>query len=397
MVDASSSPAPWPVGSRHRVTVLDVAFGGDGVARLDGFVIFVPFVAIGEEVEVELTEVKKSYARARLLAVLRPAAVRTTPACPYFGECGGCQYQHLDYAEQLRLKQHQITELLQRIGGVPAEVVQPIIGCPSTYGYRNRLMLRSQWNKTEQRLRVGFLRAESRLVVDVDDCAIAEPVLRAQIAGVRANPPPRGGLKVVLRCLPDDWEVPRDSFFQNNYHLLPALVDCVRDRLADSGAQWLIDAYCGVGFFAIELAGCVRGFVGVECDGPAIHAARRNAERRGLTTGEFVVGQSELLLPDLLRRYPAAETAVILDPPRVGCRPEAIAGLRALAPRQVLYVSCHPATLARDLNAFCADGVYEVVRVTPLDMFPQTQHVECVVDLRRRAGVPADNLLANPE
>jgi tRNA/tmRNA/rRNA uracil-C5-methylase (TrmA/RlmC/RlmD family) len=253
-------------------------------------------------------------------------------------------------------------------------------------------MVRSQWNKAEQRLVVGFLRGDSRLVVDVESCAIADPRLVMQLREVRAHPPPRGGLKVALRVLPEGWEVPPDSFFQNNFLLLPALENVVRERLAAGGVRWLVDAYCGVGFFAIAMATAVEGFVGVECDALAIKAARRNAATRGVTNGEFVSGDAAACLPDLLTRFPAAETAVIIDPPRVGCHPEAVRQLRAAGPAQVLYVSCHPATLARDLNALCADGVYEVVRVTPLDMFPQTQHVECVTDLRRRRSCGTDNL-----
>ncbi len=392
MTEAALPAGSWTVGSRHIVTVGDVAFGGEGVARLDGFVLFVPFVVSGEEVEVELTEVKKHYGRARLLRVLRPAAQRVTPVCPWFGVCGGCQYQHIAYGEQLRIKHRQVADLLERIGKWPSAVVDPVIPCPRPYGYRNRLMVRSQWNGAEQRLMIGFLRADSRWVVDVDSCAIADPLLQEQLLEVRAHPPPRGGLKVVLRRMPEGWEVPPDSFFQNNFHLLPALVGAVRLRLAASGVRWLVDAYCGVGFFAIELAGVVQGFVGVECDALAVRAARQNAARRGVANGEFVIGDAAECLGGLSARFPPDQTAVIIDPPRVGCRPEAIRRLRSIGPAQILYVSCHPATLARDLNALCAGGVYEVVQVTPLDMFPQTQHVECVTDLRRRRRAGPDSL-----
>lgn len=374
--------APPPAGSRHRVLVTDLAFGGEGVARVGGFVVFVPFVLPGEEVEVELIEVRKQFGRGRCLRVLRASPDREAPRCPQFGECGGCQYQHLEYGAQLRLKHRQVVELLRRIGRLPGEVVRPVIPCPQPYGYRNRVMVRSQWNKAEQRLLLGFLRHDSRLLVEVAECAIAEPGINERLREVRAHPPPRGGLKVVLRILPEGWVVPPDSFFQNNFVLLPRLVTAVRDRIVGSGVRHLIDAYCGVGFFGLELASSVVSFLGVECDVSAIRAARQNAIARGVGNGEFVAGDAEQELPELLARFPAGETAVLLDPPRVGCRPAAVAQLRAAQPRQVLYVSCHPATLARDLNALCGDGVYEVVDVTPLDMFPQTQHVECVADVR---------------
>ena len=358
---------------------------------MESFVVFVPLVLVGEEVEAEITEVKKQFARARLLGVRRASPERVTPPCPHFGVCGGCQYQHVDYAAQLRLKERQIRELLQRLGGINGEVVQPMIPCPQPYGYRNRLLIRSQWNKREQRLMIGFLGQDNRFVVDLEACAIAEPALNQEIRHVRAHPPPRGGLKVQLRIQPEGWVVPRDSFFQNNFFLLPGLVATVRERLQDSGVRHLVDAYCGVGFFGLELAGLVESFVGVEYDRLAVAAARQNAQQRGIANGEFVAGDAVALLPELLARFRPERTAVVLDPPRVGCRPEAITQLRAALPAQILYVSCHPATLARDLQALCAGGAYRVARVTPLDMFPQTQHVECVADLRREpaAAVPA--------
>jgi len=370
------------IGSRLEVSITDIAFGGEGVARVDGFVIFVPFVVEGEAVEVEVTEVKKNFARAQLVRVLRASPDRVVPPCRYFGDCGGCQYQHIDYAAQLRLKHKQITDLFQRVGGFAESVIDPVAPCPQTYGYRNRIMVRSQWNKPKQALNIGFIRHDNRLVVDIDECKIAEPALNEQLQQVRAHPPPKGGLKVVLRIAPEDWEVPRDSFFQNNFFLLPALVETVRDRIRSSGVRHLVDAYCGVGFFAIELAGLVESFAGIEIDLMAIRAARRNAENRRRTNGEFLQGDVAEFLPSLLGRFSPDTTAVVLDPPRVGCSPASVQLLRHTGPAQVIYVSCNPATLARDLNALCAGGVYELVKVVPLDMFPQTQHVECVADLR---------------
>jgi tRNA/tmRNA/rRNA uracil-C5-methylase (TrmA/RlmC/RlmD family) len=403
------------VGQRVVVRIHDVAFGGEGVGRiaamatveagepksesgaehkvesralapqrspLESLIIFVPFTAVGEEVEVEITELKKSFARGKPLQVLVPSLRRTTPACPYFGTCGGCQYQHLEYAAQLELKQKQVADLFQRIGKFSSAVVRPVIGCPQPYFYRNRIMIRSQWNKPEQKLNIGYLRWDCGLVVDIDTCPIAEPGLNEEILRVRMNPPPKGGIKVVLRIPPEDWDVPPDSFFPNNFFLLPKLVDTARACLKDSGTKHLVDVYCGVGFFAISLADAVERFIGVEIDKPAIKAARNNMLRHHRTNGEFVLGDAQVLLPGLLQKYPAPETTVILDPPRVGVPKSAIEQLREVRPKQIIYVSCHPATLARDLNLLCEGNVFELRSVTPLDMFPQTQHVECVADLR---------------
>jgi tRNA/tmRNA/rRNA uracil-C5-methylase (TrmA/RlmC/RlmD family) len=372
------------IGDQISLTIHDLAFGGEGVGRLDEFVIFVPFVITGETVEVEITEVKKSFARAKLLRVVTPSPQRVTPECRYFTKCGGCQYQHISYGEQLRAKHKQIADLFERVGKISPERVAPVIGCPQPYGYRNRIMIRSQWNGRAKKLEIGFVGTDNRFVENIEECKIAEPPLNEQIQHVRANPPPRGGLKVVLRVQPEHWVVPKDSFFQNNFFLLPDLVNTVKSFLKASGARHLIDLYCGVGFFGIEAAGAVESFVGVEYDALAIKAARENVQRRGITNGEFVSAKSEEALPALLQKFPVDQTAVLLDPPRKGCWPSLLELLRETRPAQVIYVSCHPATMARDLNILCGDGVFELAKVQPLDMFPQTQHVECVADLRRR-------------
>ena len=383
-VNDTPVPDPPAVGSRHVVTVNDLAFGGEGVARLGDFVLFVPFVIPGEQVEVEVSEVKKQFGRAQLLRVLQASADRVAPECAHFGRCGGCQYQHLAYSRQLEAKRKQVADLFERLGGFNPALVTPTVPCPQPYGYRNRIMIRSQWNKPEQRLNIGFVRWDCGLVEDVFECRIAEPALNAEILNVRKNPPPRGGLKVVLRIPPEGWEVPPHSFFQNNFFLLPGLVEAARAHLRDAGTRFLVDAYCGVGFFAIELADSVERYVGIEYDRPAIAAAQRNAEQRARTNGAFLAGRTDELLPGVLQELNREQTTVLLDPPRKGIGKAAVALLRELKPAQVIHVSCHPATLARDLQALCADKAFELVNVTPLDMFPQTQHVECIADLRCR-------------
>ncbi len=345
------------IGDRVTLTIHDIAFGGEGVGRLEQMVVFVPFVITGETVEAEITEVKKNFARAKLVRVVTPSAEhRVQPACRYFGACGGCQYQHMDYAQQLRVKHKQISDLFERVGRISPDRVLPVLPCPESYGYRNRIMIRSQWNGPAKKLEIGFIRTDNKFVEDIDECKIAEPALNEQIKEVRANPPPKGGIKVVLRVQPDNWEVPRDSFFQNNFFLLPKLVETVRNFLQAGGARHLIDLYCGVGFFGIEVADLVTSFVGVEYDQPAITAARKNLANRQISNGEFLAANVEVVLPGLLQKFAAANTAVILDPPRKGCRPATLELLRETKPAQVIYVSCHPATMARDLNILVRPG-----------------------------------------
>lgn len=369
-------------GQRLTLKIEDIGFGGEGIGRAGDFVVFVPFVLPGEAVEVELTEVKKRFGRGRLLRVAEVSPERVAPECRYFGECGGCQYQHIAYARQLEIKRKQIADLFERVGGFVNPPIDPVEPCPRPYGYRNRIMIRTQWDKFKQGLNIGFIRHDNRLVVDLEECKIAEPALNEEIRRVRAHPPPKGGLKVVLRVPPEGWEVPRDSFFQNNFFLLPKLVEAVGEQLRQCGSRYLIDAYCGVGFFSLELADAVERYLGVEIDSAAIKAARRNAELRGKPNGEFLAGRTEDLLEGMLARFDARATTLALDPPRTGCPPAMLEALRRHRPAQVLYVSCHPATLARDLNILSAGSVYKLAKVRPFDMFPQTQHVECVADLR---------------
>jgi tRNA/tmRNA/rRNA uracil-C5-methylase (TrmA/RlmC/RlmD family) len=250
-------------------------------------------------------------------------------------------------------------------------------------------MVRTQWDKPRQCLNFGFLRADNRLVIDVAECKIAEPAINRQLQEVRAHPPPKGGIKVVLRIPPEGWEVPPDSFFQNNFFLLPKLVEVVRERFLNSGARYLVDVYCGVGFFSIELANVAETYAGVEYDGQAIKAARRNAALRSRTNGRFLAGKAEDLLADVLKEFPASATTVLLDPPRKGCPADLLNFLRSARPAQIIYISCHPATMARDLNVLCGEGVFKLAQVVPLDMFPQTAHIECVADLRSESAVPA--------
>ena len=370
------------VGQIVKIKIDNIAFGGEGVGRVEDFVVFVPLVIEGEEVEAKIIEVKKSFARGELVKIIKPSKIRINAECEYFGDCGGCQYQHISYDEQLKIKQKQIIDLFNRIGGFSQDKVAPVIACPQKFNYRNRILIRSQWNGKAKKLLVGFRKRNSHWVVEINDCKIAEPALNKQIPEVRENPPKRGGIKINLRVTPEDWSVPDHSFFQTNFFILPKMVDQVRKIFKSNDSEYLIDTYCGVGFFAIELANLTKRFVGVESDKLAIKAAQENSIKFGATNGEFIDGRTEDLLPELLKKFSPNKTSVILDPPRKGCAPSAIEQLRKVKPSQIIYISCHPATLARDLNILCSEGVYKLERVYPIDMFPHTQHIECITDLR---------------
>lgn len=379
----SGSPgSPLTVGAILEGLVVDVAFGGEGVVRHNNQVVFVAGVITGEMVRIEIGESKKNFSRGRLVEVLQSSPERTAPECGYYGVCGGCQYQHINYAAQLRIKAKQVRDIFERIGKISKELVMDVLPCPQPYQYRNRIMVRTQWNREKKSMDVGFLKYQSRLVIPIKKCQIAEPELNEQLTQISINPSRNNGVKYVLRKFPENWTIPNDSFFQNNFFLLPGMVNVVRGCHQSFGGQYLVDAYCGVGFFAIELASQVREFVGVEIDRMAIKAARKNAADKGVSNGEFLEGATEKLLPEIMQKFPAHQTTVVLDPPRRGIDPSAIDFLKSIAPGQIIYISCHPATQARDIAQFCADNQYSVMMIKPMDMFPQTQHIECVADLR---------------
>ncbi|MBT4275734.1 MAG: class I SAM-dependent RNA methyltransferase, partial [Verrucomicrobia bacterium] len=231
-------------------------------------------------------------------------------------------------------------------------------------------------------MNVGFLRHQSRLVVDVPECAIAEPELNKAMQKVRIDPPRKNGVKFTLRVYPEQWDLPPDSFFQVNFHQLPTMVNAVGDLLLDAGTKYLIDAYCGVGFFSLSLAEKVESYVGVEVDHRAILSARKNAATMKRSNGSFIQAPTEEVIDDLVAKFQPEMTTIILDPPRKGCHASILEVLQRTKPKQIIYVSCHPATLSRDVKSLCSSGLFRVNKVAPLDMFPQTQHVECVTDIR---------------
>ena len=353
------------------LSIDEIAFGGRGVGRLeDGRVVFVPFVAAGESVRVEIVREHKSYLEARLLAVENPSSSRVTPPCPYFGRCGGCSYQHLDASAQADLKRRQVEQVLRRVGKFPEPPVRPVVPSPRAYDYRNRITVHVRGGV------IGFYSAEeggARGLIDIGRCAIADPQVNEALARFRSRPRPREG-HCTLRAEAGGHR----AFRQINDGAAQELLALVAGLLPpDAGATHLIDAYGGAGFFTRHLCGRFEQVVGLEWDERAVEAARREAAPHE----RHVCGDVAALLPVELSRAPAERTVLIVDPPAEGLpAPVRRAVLEAL-PASVIYVSCNPATLARDL-AVWRDG-YELLSVTPLDMFPQTAEIEAVAHLRR--------------
>ncbi len=366
------------------------------------WVVMVPFTLPGEKVRARIFRNHKNFSEADVVAVLTPSPHRIDPKCLLFGRCGGCQYQHLTYAEQLAWKQRQVGELLQHMAGVEFPVA-PVIGSPQEFGYRSKITPHFNPPRDGEPWPIGFLRQGTRFdILDVPHCPIATDAINARLPEVRARVHGQRatytrGATLLLReasgTVTTDYDavvtetvghlklrfLARD-FFQNNPFILPAFTDYVRTQAATSGAKFLVDAYCGSGLFALSAAPSFTQVAGIELSESSIRFARENATANGIANVSFQAGDASAIFAGLT--FPAAETAVIIDPPRKGCDESFLSQLFAYGPRAVVYVSCDPATQMRDLKGFLAAG-YTLTAVQPFDLFPQTRHLECVITLHR--------------
>jgi len=401
-----------PVVLEVEIDALDDLGRGLGrTASLDGFTVRVPFTLPGERVRVRVwrrDDVARE-AHGDLLQVIDASPDRVVPGCPLFGTCGGCQFQHASYAAQLDWKASLVRRHLQDAG-----VTLDVAACapsPRTYGYRSKITPHHDRVHPTRPLTIGFLKIGRRHdVVDVERCPLATdginaalPALRAEIAAAAVGR--RRGASFLLREAASGVTTDPDArvtervgavsleffareFFQNNPFLLPRMVEFVVESAAATGATRLVDTYSGSGLFALAAAARFQDVVGVEVSAGAVVAARENAARNGLSHVQFVQANAARVFAALTPEATAAagDTAVIVDPPRKGCDEAFLAQLLAFGPRAIVYVSCSPASLARDLARLLAAG-YQATAVQPFDMFPQTRHVECVAVLSRtRAG-----------
>jgi 23S rRNA (uracil1939-C5)-methyltransferase/tRNA (uracil-5-)-methyltransferase len=380
-----------------------------------GWVVMVPFTLPGERVRVRIFRNQKNFSEADLVEVLTPSPHRVAPKCPIFGRCGGCQYQHLAYAEQLAWKRRQVAELLQHMAGVEFPVA-PVIASPREFGYRSKITPHFAARHREEgrgagsegrvvpEFPIGFLRQGTRFdIVDVPHCDIATDAINARLPAMRANLRARAaagefprGATLLLRDasgeVTTDYEavvtetvgdlklrfLARD-FFQNNPFILPVFTGYIRTQAAASGARFLVDAYCGSGLFALTAAPAFERVAGVEISESSVRFAQQNAAANGIANALFQAGDAAAIFAGL--DFPAADTAVIIDPPRKGCDESFLHQLFAFGPRAVVYVSCDPATQMRDLKHFLSAG-YALTAVQPFDLFPQTRHLECVITLQ---------------
>ena len=392
---------------------------GMGVARLDGRVVFIPGTIRGEDWEVQLLKVNKGVAWGKGTRLISPSPVRQEPDCPYSGRCGGCQYRHMSYEEELAAKGQRVRDALERVGGVHLEL-PPVLGAESPLRYRNKVQFPVSRGKCG--LSIGFYRPRSHDVVDTEDWLIRHLYIRTNRAGealccvvangkelphtgelsgaLRAAVPKLAGLvlNVNLRdtnvILGDayrtlwgrDWleeelcgltfrlSVP--SFFQINRDQTERLYQLALEFAGLTGEETVLDLYCGIGTISLCLARRAGHVIGAEVVPQAVEDARANALRNGVTNAEFFCGDAGEVAARLAGQGVRPQV-ICVDPPRKGLAPEVPAVLSSMAPDRIVYVSCDPATLARDVKRLEELG-YRAVQAQPVDLFPRTAHVETV-------------------
>ncbi len=393
-------PHPFAYHQELEVVIENLTNEGRGVARVDGWVVFVPFSLPGEHVRCRIFRNHKNYSDADLVEVLEASPNRVKPVCSVFGVCGGCQYQHLAYEEQLNWKRRQVEELLLHMAKIEHPVL-PVIGSPQKYGYRSKITPHFQRPKGGEVGEIGFLRAGTRnSMVDVSECPIAMPALNEALTHVREAARAgsyKNGATLLLRAGMNGvltrsdaiaveqvgamrFEFQAGDFFQNNPFILPQFVSYAVHQAKADGARFLVDAYCGSGLFGISAAPAFEEVIGVEISESAVQKAAHNASINALNNCRFMAADATAIFARV--PHPGAETAVIIDPPRAGCSPEFLHQLFAFDPRRVVYISCNPATQMRDLVLFAEAG-FKLGDVQPFDLFPQTKHLECVMTLSK--------------
>ncbi|HEV2705834.1 MAG TPA: class I SAM-dependent RNA methyltransferase, partial [Pyrinomonadaceae bacterium] len=393
-----------PTGAEElEVTIERLLPGGVGFARAGERTLLVGLAAPGDRLRVRIERVRGRVAFASIVEVLAPSPVRVEPPCPYFGRCGGCDFQQLNYEAQLAAKVEIIRDCLRRIARIepPAEI--PITPSPAVWQYRSR----AQWQFERGGRRLGYFERGTHNVCDVAVCPVVIPALQETLERVRAElkEHPRdartgefeavAGDSGVMLWPPLDEETDDalareqtrsiggetyrfgpDCFFQINHTLLEPLIT---EATRDAEGERALDLYCGVGLFTLPLARRFRHVVGVEGNPSATRYARRNLSDAGLTHAEIETSAVGDWLTRRTESLPPIDF-ILLDPPRAGAERETIDAINALAPRHISYVSCDPATLARDLHLLFERG-YRLTSLRAFDLFPQTHHVETVAHL----------------
>ena len=395
-------PEPFAYHEELDLLIEDLTNLGQGVGRLEGWVIFVPFALPGERVRVRVWRNKKQYSEADIVEILSPSPDRVDPPCPLFGDCGGCQYQQYRYQAQLEWKRRQIEQLLRTMAGLSVPVNPCLGNAEKTYGYRSKITPHFRRPPHLPGTPIGFQKAASRAVIDVPACPIASPAINEALARERARLQSgedrfrRGGTLLLRDSLDGvvtdmketavervgDFEFAfvAGEFFQTNPHALPLMVEYALNQAAGPDVGFLVDAYCGVGVFGICGHRRFERIAGIEVNEQAIRLALHNVAANKTDNVSVQLGAAEAIFNGL--DFAPERTAVLLDPPRKGCDPAFLEQLLAYGPRRIVYVSCGPDTQARDVQTLL-QGPYRVTDVQPVDLFPQTRHIENILTLER--------------
>ena len=394
---------------------------GYGLGFADGLTVFVPLTAVGDLVRAKIDRQKGTVAFASTVEILEPSADRIVPPCQYFGRCGGCDFQQMNYGAQLDAKAGMIKDALRRIGKIDWPEKIEIVPSPSEWNYRTRV----NWKRDKSQL--GYFERSSHRVIDIETCPILATLLQNELSCQRENlsgtnfaglqavssdneisrrvgrqygvfdenfyaanheaaelekgisAAPGKAHEIFLRVGDFDYAFSAATFFQVNHSLLPSFV---KTAIGAVSGDYALDLYCGVGLFSLPLAGRFGEVRGIEGNPDSIELARKNVQKAGLTNVKFETA----LVGDWLANKAATLSSldfVLLDPPRTGAERQTIANLLKIKPRQIVYVSCNPATLARDLRLLLETGIYQIEQITAFDFFPQTHHVETIVHLRK--------------
>lgn len=417
----------------YTVEITSVSSDGNGVGRIDGFTVFVPYTAAGDRVKIVLEKVKSRFAQARLLEITEPSKDRVNPECKAFGSCGGCRLRHIAYSAEIREKRAVIENAMKRIGGFDSFTLDGITGMRNPSRYRNKMIFHVGKNPPV----CGFFAQQSHDIIPIDDCDIGaeenKKIIGAVMEYMRENSGgfikqiftrksfAAGEIMVVLSadeeipnsnslvrnlCEADEnivsiitdinrkkvtlWGKDRiedflcgvkftispDSFFQVNPIQTERLYNKALEFAALTGNETVLDIYCGIGTISLCAAKRAKKVIGVEIVEQAVMDAKENAEINGIKNAEFYADSAENTVPKLIDRGERPEV-VILDPPRKGSDERTLGAIVKAAPERIVYVSCNPATLARDAK-FLSERGYEIKRARGFDLFPRTSHVETV-------------------
>ena len=451
---------PVKIGEKYTIIINSLSHNAEGIGRYDGFTIFVPQSIPGDELEVEIISTKKNYARALICKIIKPSPQRIKAKCPVAENCGGCLLQHLSYQNQLLAKQKNVTETLQRVGGLNEVKVAPVMAMKSPWFYRNKASFPVAGQTGN--ITMGFYQNRSHNIINIKNCAIqhplintAMPIIKKHINELKIQPyneinhtgvirhivtrvaSSNNEMLIVIVVTKDIGEALRQlatkisqemseikgivlninnkctnvimadqekqlygqsyitdkllgkqfiisakSFYQVNVEQTPVLYQQAINKANLQGNEIVVDAYCGTGTIGLILAEKAQKIIGVEIVPAAINDAKKNAKLNNITNAEFHVGKAEKRIPELVKKG-LKPNVVVVDPPRKGCDEALLQTISEAEVERIVYVSCNPATLARDLKFLVEQGYKVEGEVGVVDMFPHSGHVESVVGLVR--------------